>query len=160
MKVRLSLVAAGIAAAIVLTGCKKDEPAAPPPATPPPTSQAPAPTPPPPPPQPAFAITEIQTVKMVGDDTSTAQPTASFAPTDDISVLVFSSGTGSHALGARWTYGADRQAVHQEDGKIEATGASQHRFKISNPAGWPTGDYQVEILVDGVASGNRAFKVE
>ncbi len=158
MKVRLSLVAAGLAAAIALTGCKKDEPAAPPPpATPPPSSQAPAPTPPP---QPAFAITEIQTVKIAGDDTSTAQPTTTFAPTDDISVLVFTSGTGSHSLSARWTYGADRQAVHQEDGKVETTGASQHQFKISNPAGWPTGDYQVEILVDGVATGSREFKVE
>ena len=160
MTIRLSLVAAGLAAAIALTGCKKDEPAATPPAAPPPTSQAPAPTPPPPPPEPAFAVAEIQTVKIAGDDTSTAQPTTSFAPTDEISVLVFTSGRGSHGLGARWTYGAERQAVHQEDSKIETTGARQHRFKISNPGGWPAGDYEVEILVDGVAGGSRAFKVE
>lgn len=159
MNVRLSLLAAGLAAAIAMTGCKKDEPAAPTPA-PPASSQTPAAAPPPPPPQPAFAVTEIQTVKVTGDDASTAQPTTTFAPTDEISVLVFTTGSGGNALGARWTYGPDRQPVHQEDSKIDTAEPGRHRFHINNPAGWPVGDYQVEILVDGVASGSREFKVE
>lgn len=160
MKVRNSLVAVGLTALIALAGCKKDEPAAPPPpATPPPASQAPA-APPPPPPAPAFTVTEIQTAVVVGEDASSARPTATFAPTDQITALVFTSGTGGHALAARWTYGADRQTVYEEDAKLEATGASVHQFSISKADGFPTGDYQVEILVDGASAGSRQFKVE
>lgn len=144
--------------AAALTACKKDEPApaatAPAPAATPaePVATAPAPAP--------LTIAEVQMAKAVDEDFRAAEPTTTFAPNDAIYAVVLTEGVGTATLAARWTYGADRQPVYQEEHKINATGPGVNNFRITKPDGFPAGDYQVEVLLDGVVASSRDFKVQ
>ena len=62
---------------------------------------------------------------------------------------VETSGTASSAdLAARWTY-EDGQEVDRTETTIAPTGPEHTEFHISKPDGWPEGDYQVEIMLNG-----------
>ena len=39
-------------------------------------------------------------------------------------------------------------------------GTAVSEFHVANPAGWPSGGYKVEIVVDGRVAAMREFRVE
>jgi hypothetical protein len=149
--------------AFALVACKKDDPAPTPVPAPPPVSQ-PATTPPPAPvPAPAATsvrVAEVQMARMVGEDMRATEPTTTFAATDAIYAVELTEGAGNGTLGARWTFGAEREPVHQEEHSIQATGPGVHNFRITKPDGFPAGDYQVEVVLDGAVVQTRDFKVQ
>lgn len=149
-------------AATALAACKKEETA-----TVPAPETAPATTPATAPPAsndtvPAAALTiaEVQMAKAVGEDMRAAEPTTTFAPNDAIFAVVLTEGVGTGVISARWTFGADRQPVYQEEHKIDAKGPGVNNFRITKPDGFPVGDYQVDILLDGTVASTREFKVQ
>lgn len=96
----------------------------------------------------------------VGGDKSITNPTNDFGPNDTIYVSIETAGTASSAtLAARWTY-EDGQEVDRSETSIAPTGPAHTEFHISKPDGWPEGEYQVEILLDGRSVETLDFEVE
>ena len=143
---------------LVFAACgKKDEPQ---------TAPAPAPAPsvePLPAPAPAgIAISRVTTGSAIGVDKKVAVATDSFAPTDTIYASVDTTGSGTANLAAKWTYRKGSQvAVVQEDSMtVDTTGPATHEFHLSKPDGWPAGDYEIEVTLDGRSAGSKKFTVK
>jgi hypothetical protein len=143
---------------LVFAACgKKDE-----------TQKAPAPAPAPsvepaPAPAPAgIAISGVTTGSAIGADKKVAVATDSFAPTDTMYASVDTTGSGSANLAAKWTYRKGGQvAVVQEDNMtVNTTGPETHEFHVSKPDGWPAGDYEVEVTLDGQSAGSKKLTVK
>ena len=146
----LALVAVGLVA------CKKDPPPAPAPQT---TAPAPAPAPA----QPAAVSVSSATLgSAVGADKKVTQAKDSFAKNDTIYVAVDTAGSGTANLKARWTYVHQGKSVpvKEDTQTIQATGPSTTEFNVSKPDGWPTGDYQVEVLLNDQVVQTKKFTVK
>lgn len=150
------------ALAIALGACgKKAEP-------PPPPAPAPAPAPaavPAPAPAPAPAGVTLSSVslgKQVGADKKVTAPSDVFAKGDTIHASIDTSGAGSATLVAKWTYSKDGKTapVKEDSATISATGPATTEFHITKPDGWPLGDYQVEVLLDGKSVATKSFRVQ
>ena len=143
---------------LVLAACgKKDEPAPAPAPTPTPSVEpAPAPAPA------GIAVSSVTTGSAIGADKKVAVATDSFAPTDTIYASVDTTGSGSANLAAKWTYRKDGQvAVVQEDSMtVNTAGPATHEFHVSKPDGWPKGDYEVEVTLDGRPAGSKKLTVK
>lgn len=158
---RSSAVVLALLGSLALAGCKKDEPA-----TPPPTAAEPAATPAPgdaPAPAAAVSVTTVDLGNAVDGDNRVTAPATSFATTDTIYASVGTragdaSAPSSARLAARWSY-QDGQVVDELSQDYVFTGAGHTAFQISNPDGWPTGTYKVEILLDGNVVQTRQFEV-
>lgn len=142
-----------------LAACKKDQPAPPPP--PPAAAPAPATPAPPPPPAPApLTVADVQLASALDEAGNPAPVSDTFAPSDAIHAVVATTGTGNAALAANWTFGADRQAVHQEEHRIDTDGPARHLFRINMDDGFPVGDYHLDISLDGNVVSSKSFKVQ
>lgn len=139
-----------LAACFLAAACGRDEAAAPA-----------GGTAPPPPTASALEVTDVELGTAVGSDRRITNATDDFAPTDTIYVSVLTSGgEGTTAeLTARFTY-QDGQLVDESSQSVRPTGSDATEFHVSKPDGWPAGDYQVEILVDGRSVERKEFEVE
>ena len=83
-------------------------------------------------------------------------------PGDTIYVTVDTAGSGPATVKAKWTYtkGGQTTVVKEDMQTITATGPAVTEFHISEPKGWPAGDYQVEVLVDDKSAGTKTFTVK
>ena len=157
MRIRSVPAALAVAAAISLTlaGCgKKDEPPQPQTAPPPVSMPAPPAAEPAPPVAATPAAVAVATVTLgnaVGADKKVTAATETFAPADTLYASVDTTGSGTATLAAKWTYHMGEQvAVVKEDTMtVTTTGPATHEFHVSKPDGWPAGDYQVEITLNG-----------
>jgi len=148
---------------LALAACKKDAPA---PATPPARTE-PAPLPPVATPAPATSAASITSVELgnaVGADMRVATPMSTFATTDTIHVSVATATTDPAAtvpatLGAKWTHLDSNQVVQEETEQVNLSANGVTSFRISNPDGWPTGRYRVDVTLDGAAAQSREFEV-
>ena len=154
----LSLIALGLAGAVMIAACGKKEEAAPPPAA---TTPPAAPVAMTPPPAPAgVAVTSVDLGTAVGPDQKVTTPTTTFGAKDTIYAAVSTSGTAANAtLGAKWSY-QDGQTVNDSSQTIAPTGPAVTTFHIAKPDGWPTGNYKVEISLDGKAVSSKDFEVK
>ena len=151
-----SLIALGLAGALLITACGKKEEAPPPPVA----TTPPATTPPPAMPAAAVSVTSVDLGTAVGPDQKVTSPTTTFGPTDTIYAAVSTAGTAANAtLGAKWTY-QDGQTVNDSSQTIAPTGPAVTTFHISKPDGWPTGNYKVEIMLDGASVASKDFTVK
>jgi hypothetical protein len=144
-KLMTVLVLAAFASA---AGCKK--------------AQAPAPAPAPVDPAraPALRVTEVQLGNALAEDKRVKAPTTSFAKNDTVFASVVTEGAAPSAeLSARWTY-QDGQVVNETKRAIAPGAVAVTEFSIQKPDGWPTGDYKVEISLDGKPVQSKAFKVQ
>jgi hypothetical protein len=83
------------------------------------------------------------------------------APRDTIYVSIATMGSGETTLKSRWTYLANGNStlVNEDTQNVRTNGPATHEFHISKPDGWPKGDYQVEIFVNGAPAASRRFAV-
>jgi hypothetical protein len=143
-----------------MTACNR-EPAAPiAPSSDPAPAATPGVAPPTAPSAAPLSIAEVQMARAVGEDMRAAEPATTFAPADAIYAVVLTEGAGTGTIAARWTFGPDRQPVYQEEHKIDVKGPGVNNFRITKPDGFPAGDYQVDILLDGNVEATRQFKVQ
>lgn len=157
----LTLVAA-MTAALALSACgKKEEPAPAPAPTPAPAAPAPAPTTPPPAPAPApVAVASVDLGTAVGPDQKVTAAATTFGAKDTIYAAVATTGTATNAvINAKWTY-QDGQTVNESSQTIAPNGPAVTSFHISKPDGWPTGNYKVEISLDGKPVATKDFAVQ
>jgi hypothetical protein len=151
--------AVAMAGALALSACGKNEEPAPPPVAAP--ASAPAPTPVTPPPAPApVAVSSVDLGSAVGPDQKVTAATTTFAPKDTIYAAVSTTGMAPSAvLNAKFTY-QDGQTVNESSQTIAPNGAAVTAFHISKPDGWPTGNYKVEISLDGTSVASKDFSVK
>lgn len=151
---------AALATALVLSACKKPEPA-----TPPAPAAAPAPTPMTPAPAAATAsVTAIDLGNAIGADNRVTAPATTFAPRDTIHAAVATRTSDPMAsvpgkLSAKWTY-QDGQTVHEDSRDLNLTGDGVTTFQISKPDGLPAGRYKVEVALDGTVVQSKDFEVK
>ena len=143
---------------LALAACgKKDGPApAPAPAPPPAVEPAPAPAPV------GIAVSGVTVGSAIGADNQVTVATESFAPKDTMYVSVATSGSGTANLAAKWTYhkGGNVAVVKEDRMTVDTMGAATHEFHVSKPDGWPAGDYQVEVMLDGQSAGTKKLTVK
>ena len=166
----LKILFVGAALTAALAGCKKEEAtpikpivvAAPDAATPAAapataaTTAAPAANPFPP----DIAVQTVTLGNAVGADNKIAKPGVSFAPNDTIYASVATKNASSNAtLEAKWTY-QDGQVVHDDTVNIAPTGDAVTDFHINSPKGFPSGKYQIEILLNGKSATQLGFDIK
>lgn len=106
----------------------------------------------------ALAVSGIELGRAVGLDKRISDPATAFAPGDTIYVSVATEGAAEHArLTARWIH--DGRVLSEVSQGIAPRGTAVSEFNVWKPRGWPRGEYEVQILVDGVAAGARRFPV-
>jgi hypothetical protein len=153
MQSTFRLFAVAAAALLALAACgKKEAPPAPPP--PPAPVAAPAPA--------GVALSAVTLGKAVGADKKVTAATEMFAKGDTIYASIDTTGTGTAQIVAKWSYMKNDKTVpvKEDTATINATGPATTEFHISKPDGWPAGDYQVEIVLDGKTAGAKSFKVQ
>jgi hypothetical protein len=135
---------------LALGACKKSETAS---GTPGPDTIAVVPS--------KVQLISIDVGKHVDSTHRITEPATTFGPKDTMFVSVTTEGAENNAaIGTRWTKGAD--LVKEMFGTISAAGSAQAvtEFHIANPNGWPTGDYQVEVVLDGKTVGTKGLTVK
>ncbi len=141
-----SLFALSLVVALGLGACQKKE--APKPAAP----AAPA----------GVSVSAVTLGNAIGADKKVTAPAESFAKTDTIYAAVETQGAGQATLKARWTYhkGDKAAVVSEAEQTIAPSGPAVSEFHVSKPDGWPAGDYQVEILLNGASAATKKFTVK
>lgn len=153
----IGAIAASLALALAACGKKEEPPKAPP---------APAPAPAPqasPPAAPAgVAVSSVSVGKAIGADKKISAATDTFAKGDTLYASVDTTGSGTARLEAKWTYrqGDKVATVKEESMTVSTSGPATHEFHVSKPDGWPAGEYEVEILVDGKSAGTKKMTVK
>ena len=112
----------------------------------------------------SVTVTGVDTGNAVGADLRISEPMTSFSPTDAIYAAVATSTSDPAAsvpgkLGVKWTHVDSNQTVHEESRDVIFAGSGVSDFQISKPDGWPTGNYQVEISLNGTLAQTRSFQV-
>ena len=147
-----------VSAVLALAGCgKKEEPKTAPAPTPAPaTAPAPAPAPA------GISVSSVTTGKAIGPDKKVTAATDAFAKGDTMYASVDTAGSGTAKLDAKWTYHkGDKVAVVKEDSMtINTTGPATNEFHVSKPDGWPAGDYEVAVMLDGKPAGSKKLTVK
>ena len=106
------------------------------------------------------AVDEIRVGKAIGADKRVTDESGDFRPKETIHASVRTTGTAPSAtLVARWTY-QDGQTVSQDTRTIAPNGTAVTEFSVSKPDGLPTGNYKVEILLNGSSVGTKDFEVK
>lgn len=146
-----------ISTACVLAACaKKEEPKTlPAPAPAPSVEAAPAPAPA------GVAVSSLTAGSAIGPDKKVTVAKETFARTDTIYVSVDTTGSGTADLAAKWTYrkGDQVAVVNEESMTVNATGPATHEFHVSKLDGWPAGEYQVEVMLNGQSVGSKKLTV-
>ena len=109
----------------------------------------------------ALRVTDVEVGRTIGSDgrVNDNDETDEFGPNDTIYISVDTEGTASGAtLTARWTF-EDGQVVDETSQTISPSAASVTEFHISKPDGFPPGEYEVEILLDGRVVESEDFTV-
>ena len=104
-----------------------------------------------------LALANIQVGRSLNIDNSIAAPTTTFKPGETVYVSIHTTARGKGTIGVRWKY---RDKVIDEPTKqVSTDGAKATEFHLQNSGGFPTGPYQVDILVDGTLTESRHFRV-
>jgi hypothetical protein len=102
--------------------------------------------------------TSVQLGRSLNSDNSVGNHTTSFKPDDTIYAAVLTEGIASGTISARWTYAG--RVVSEPQKQVRYRGNAATEFHIQNSGGFPPGDYEVELFVDGKSAGARKFRVE
>jgi hypothetical protein len=140
------------AAAVVALACGRQE-------VPDADSAAAAPAPPPP-----AMVTVIETGKTIDANKRIVDTTSSFMPNDTLYVSVVTSNATPSTMVKTVVTFQDGQVVDSTSQAVAAPamtgGTSVTEFHLTKPGGWPTGDYTIEVWLDGQSAGTRTVAVK
>lgn len=102
-------------------------------------------------------VTGIQLGRRLNSDNSVAEHTTAFRPADTIYVSVLTAGPGRGTISVRWTYAG--QLISEPAQEVVYRDQAATEFHIQNSGGFPPGNYQVEVFLDGTPVGERSFRV-
>ena len=104
------------------------------------------------------SVSSFQLGKSLNPDNTVGTHTTRFQTDDTIYVSVLTAGSGSATLGVRWLYAG--RVVSEPKKEVSYKGEAATEFHIQNSGGFPTGDYTVEVLLNGKPAGSREFRVD
>ena len=103
-------------------------------------------------------VTDVQLGRSLNADNSVRESVARFRPHDTVYVSVLTAGSGTGTLAVRWLYAG--HLVDQPKKQVSYKDAAATDFSLQSAAGFPPGEYSVEVLFDGQPVGTRTFRVE
>jgi hypothetical protein len=103
-------------------------------------------------------VTGVQVGRTLNSDNSVGTITTRFKPDETIYASAHTTGAGSGTLSARWLYAG--RVVSEAKKQVSYTREAATEFHIQNSAGFPAGDYTVQILLDGQQAAARDFRIE
>lgn len=103
-------------------------------------------------------LANIQTGRSLNQDRSIASITTLFKPNETIYVAVQTKAAGKGTISVRWKFGS--QVIDEPSKPVSYDGPASTEFHLQNSGGFPPGDYSVDVMIDGVQVGTRAFKVD
>lgn len=106
-----------------------------------------------------FDVEEVRLGRNLGPNGQVLEELGEFMPNDTIYVVVRTEGAGTSTLTARFLY-EDGQLVDETTQTISPTGETLTEFHVSKPDGWPAGEYEVKILVNGEEEQSASFTVK
>ena len=153
MKNRLTLPFAFAIGALATAACAKKE-------QPPADSAAAAPAP-----MPTAAVTTIEVGKSIDASKRITDTTSTLMPRDTMYISVVTSNATPITMLKTVVTFQDGQVVDSTSQAVATAtaggmgGSSVTEFHLTKPGGWPTGDYTVEVFLDGQSAGTRTIKV-
>lgn len=102
-------------------------------------------------------LANIQTGRSLNADQSVASITTLFKPNETIYVSVQTTGSAPGTIGVKWMY--QGRVIAEPVKQVDYTGPASTEFQLQNSGGFPEGDYNVDIFINGQQVGSRAFKV-
>ena len=104
-------------------------------------------------------VTDVTLGRSVGGDKAVTDSTDTFKPNDTIYASIATEGSAQSAtLRAKWSF-EDGQLVDESTRTIAPNNRERTEFHISKPDGWPTGKYQVEVVLNDQSAQTKSFDV-
>lgn len=106
-------------------------------------------------------ILHVELGNALAADQRVLMPRINFAPADTIyaSVILAERDATPHHIEATWSHLDSRQTVYAEPRTLALSGEVTTVFHIRKPDGWPGGQYQLQLAVDGHIVQTRLFDV-
>ena len=105
-----------------------------------------------------LALANIQVGRSLNQDRSVGSITTLFKPNETVYVAVQTTAAGKGTISVKWKFGT--QVIDEPSKKVDYDGPASTEFHLQNSGGFPPGDYSVDVFIDGVQVGTRAFKVD
>lgn len=102
-------------------------------------------------------LANIQVGRSLNQDRSIASITTLFKPSETVYVAVQTNAAGKGTISVKWKFGS--QVIDEPSKPVSYDGPASTEFHLQNSGGFPPGDYSVDVFIDGVQVGTRAFKV-
>lgn len=113
-----------------------------------------------PPPPPAPAVADVVLAKGFDASWNAVEPTTTFKPKDRINALVkTANAVPGNSVVATWWYLKTNQVIKSDTIALREAGANNTQFFIERAKGWPTGDYRVDVTLNGGAPRSATFQV-
>ena len=103
-------------------------------------------------------MANLQVGRALNQDRSISSITTLFKPNETVYVSVQTSAAGKGVISVKWKFGS--KLIDEPSKKVDYDGPASTEFHLQNSGGFPPGDYSVDVFIDGVQVGTRAFKVE
>ena len=104
-----------------------------------------------------LTVGTIQLGRSLNEDNSVASQTSTFTPQETVYVAVLNPDRGEGTLGVKWYFGS--QLLSEREKPVSFKGAGATEFNLQSAAGFPPGDYSVEVFLNGQSVGRRNFNV-
>lgn len=104
-----------------------------------------------------LTLANIQIGRSLNQDRSVASITTLFKPNETVYVAVQTTAAGKGTISVKWKFG--NQVIDEPSKPVSYDGPASTEFHLQNSGGFPPGDYSVDVFIDGVQVGTRAFKV-
>lgn len=102
-------------------------------------------------------VSAVQTGRSLNSDNSVGNHGTRFKPTDTLYVAVLTKGAGAGTLEARWLFSGRVVSEGKKDVSYPDDAATEFHMQYAGTL--PTGDYTVEILLDGKPVESRKLEV-
>ncbi|MEQ1896908.1 MAG: hypothetical protein ABL971_05895 [Vicinamibacterales bacterium] len=103
-------------------------------------------------------VSTLQIGRSLNVDRTVGIHATRFKPTDTIYSAVLTDRAGASTITARWWHAG--RVLSETPKSVSYKGRAATDFLFVSPGGFPTGDYQVEILVDGQSVASREFHIQ
>ena len=104
-----------------------------------------------------LTVSAIQVGKSLNSDNSIGTLATTFKPNDTIYAAVLTEGTGRGILSAKFSYGG--RVISEPEKRVSYKGAAATEFHIEYSGGFPAGDYDIELFLNGTSVGTRRVRV-
>jgi hypothetical protein len=103
-------------------------------------------------------VTSLQLGRALNPDNTVSSFTTRFVPGETVYLSVATSGVGSGTLSVRWVY--EGHVIDEPKKQVEYRIPASTEFHLQSANGFPPGDYNAEVFLDGQPAGTRPFRVE